>query len=62
MVVKRIISSYYDGDGPAGIWYPNEYCVEEDKKAFLTIFYERELDSNDRKIFDQIMSTFEFTE
>jgi len=42
------------------LWYPNIYCLQQGNNALLITFYERELNSANRILFDEIISTFEF--
>ena len=40
--------------------YDYTYCLSEGNKAFVITFYDQELNSKKRKLFDQILSTFRF--
>ncbi|MDO8657273.1 MAG: PsbP-related protein [Candidatus Levybacteria bacterium] len=42
-------------------WYPNIYCISKDNKGFIMYFYERMLNSGKSSLFNQILSTFQFT-
>ena len=44
----------------AGVWYPNIYLIEGKNKVLIISFYERELNSSKRAIFDGVVSTIKF--
>ncbi len=46
----------------SGIWYPYEYCLETTNQLFLFNFYDTNNPTKKSAIFDQILSTFKFTE
>jgi hypothetical protein len=46
--------------GP-GIWYPNIYCLQMNDKAFVMAFYEYTKIPKNGTLFNQILSTFKFT-
>ncbi len=45
-----------------GVWYPNSYCLQKENKAFNITFYEINLNSEKRQVFDKIISSFKFIE
>lgn len=54
--VVRVLETIYSGGGR---WYPNQYCLMEEDRAFIMTFYERELGSVDKALFEKIISTLE---
>jgi hypothetical protein len=44
----------------SGIWYPHQYCTRKASRLFLIDFYERELPSQNRELFELMLSTFRF--
>lgn len=55
---QKIITKTTPDDGP--VWYPHNYCLANGNKAFMIIFYERELGSGNEALFDKIISTLRF--
>lgn len=60
--VLRIEKVFYEGGSPnlTGYWYPNTYCLSNGNYAFVMSFYEKQLNSDKRKLFQKIISTLKF--
>lgn len=55
--VLRVLKTIKDPGG--GNWYPNRYCMTSKDKTFTVTFYEMELGSGDKSLFEKIISTVE---
>lgn len=55
--ILRIEKTIHEGGGS---WYPNIYCVMEKNKAFIMAFYEDDLISNNKDLYEKIMSGLTF--
>jgi len=60
--VLRVNKVIYEGGYPnwTDYWYPNTFCLMEGDKAFVMTFYEHEIETEDRKLFIQILATLKF--
>ncbi len=60
--VLRIVKVIYEGGSPdwSGTWYPNEYCLSDGNMAFVMSFFEYELNTGDRELFEEILSSLRF--
>lgn len=57
-VVKSVVAT--DGRGTFIEWYPITYYLQDKNRVFIINFYERELNSDLRKIFDDVVKSFKF--
>lgn len=57
-VVKSVVAT--DGKGTFIEWYPITYYLQDKNRVFVINFYERELNSDLRKIFDDVVKSFKF--
>lgn len=58
--VKTVWYTITAGDTGSS-WYPNRYCIQNDNIAFVMNFYEKELGTGDRDLFEDILATLQFT-
>lgn len=56
--VESVVAT--DGQGSFIEWYPITYYLQDKDKVFGIIFYERELNSDLRKVFEEVVKSFEF--
>lgn len=43
-----------------GVWYPNIFCLSEGEKSFVMSFYEHELGTGDKELFEEILASLKF--
>ena len=55
-----LVKSEVINDMGGGTWFPNTYCVYGGTKAFVMSFYDRDLNSSNKDMYDKIISTLEF--
>ncbi|MFH0952192.1 MAG: hypothetical protein V1838_03290 [Patescibacteria group bacterium] len=60
--VKIISEVGVEGNPSLTYWYPHQYCLQKGNKVLLMTFYERILGTANVELFDQILSTFQFTD
>ena len=58
-----VVKASYEGSArdPSGIWYPHMYCTKSKDSLLMINFYEIVLPAQKKLLFDQILSTFKFT-
>ncbi|MFC1662841.1 hypothetical protein ACFL04_01580 [Patescibacteria group bacterium] len=59
--VKLVNKVQLDGTPDEIYSYPNEYCLDDGTQAFVMTFYEDTLGTGDIILWEQILSTFQFT-
>jgi len=57
--VLRITETMYEGGSPNwnGTWYPNTYCLMNNKRAFVITFYEYQKEPIQTELYEKILST-----
>jgi hypothetical protein len=55
LMIERTIK-----DSEGGIWFPNTYCIKKENKAFIMTFYDYNLNSSKKELFNKIITTLEF--
>lgn len=43
-----------------GVWFSSSYCVKNKNKTFIMAFYDKELNSTKKELFDMVISSLQF--